>query len=282
MKVLFIDDDVDLLDVATYALRREGFDVIAAADGAQGLLRWKSETPDVIVVDIDLPKQQGFELCRQVRHESSVPILLLTDIGNEADILRGLQLGADDYMAKPLSLKLLSARLRAMLRRCHRNPYEHAIGEVRAGDLVLNREKHEVLNRYGTVQLTTLEFKILYLLSMNEGRVVPYARLVDYAWGYEGGDASLLKTHISHVRKKLRLPESGPGSITALLGVGYSLAKTDVEEADASPAPRRTLRRRLAAVREPQFPLQSISANCGTSRRLPRRVAVGLAVSQTG
>jgi DNA-binding response OmpR family regulator len=159
-------------------------------------------------------------------------------------------------MTKPLSLKLLAARLRALLRRRgDANPYERAVGEVRAGDLVLNLETHAARNRHGVARLTPLEFKVLHLLAMNEGRVIPYARLVDYVWGFEGGDANVLKSHVCHIRKKLRLPAAGPGSITALQGVGYSLVKAPAAAAEAAPPAaleavepphRPPLRRRLA------------------------------------
>src|SRR5918998_2684570 len=182
MKILVVDGDADLRDVATYALRREGFDVLAAADAAGALERWGAARPDAAVVDLGLPRQAGFELCRRLRHESAAPILLLSASGDEDELVRGLQLGADDFMTKPLSLKLLAARLRALLRRRgDANPYERVVGEVRAGDLVLNLETHQARNRHGAAALTPLEFKVLYLLAMNEGRVIPYAPPVGYA-----------------------------------------------------------------------------------------------------
>src|ERR671916_329903 len=128
-------------------------------------------------------------------------------------------------------------------------------GWGRAGALVLTLEPHGARNRHGAAALTPLEFKVLYLLAMNEGRVIPYARLVDYAWGFEGGDANVLKSHVCHIRKKLRLPAEGPGSIAALFGVGYSLVKAPaqadapsaLEAVEAVEPPRRLpLRRRLA------------------------------------
>src|SRR3712207_3807754 len=232
MKVLAVDGDADLLDVMTYALRREGFAVAIATDAATALKRWAAERPDAVVLDLGLPRQGGFELCRRIRQEAGVPILLTSASGDEDELVRGLQLGADDFMTKPLSLKLLAARLRALLRRRgDANPYERVVGEVRAGDLVLNLETHAARNRHGAAALTPLEFKVLYLLAMNEGRVIPYARLVDYVWGFAGGDANVLKSHVCHIRKKLRLPAAGPGSIAALQGVGYSLVKAPAEAA---------------------------------------------------
>jgi DNA-binding response OmpR family regulator len=164
---------------------------------------------------------------------SEVPIIMVTARSEEHDILRGLQLGADDYVTKPFSLKQLAARMETVLRRCQSDGYKKAVSEVRAGDLVLRLQSHEVTRGGIPVQLTPLEFRILYMLAMNEGQIIPYARLVDYAWGYEGGDASLLKTHICHIRQKLLLPAEGEGSIRSLPTVGYSLVR---RRTDASPS----------------------------------------------
>jgi DNA-binding response OmpR family regulator len=231
MRVLLVDGDKDLLDVMTYALRREGYDVISAADGLQAIDRVRTELPDIIVLETQLPKLNGFEVCRRIRHAYEVPIIMLSARADEHDILRGLQLGADDFVAKPFSLKQLAARMETILRRCRQDSYRRTASEVRAGDLVLRLQSYEVLRGGEAVQLTPLEFRILYLLAMNEGQVIPYGRLVDYAWGYEGGDASLLKTHICHIRRKLGLPSEGGGSIRALPTIGYSLVKRRAEPA---------------------------------------------------
>ena len=117
MKVLVVDDDVDLLDLMTYALRREGYNVLAAVDGQQALQRWESENPDIVLLDGNLPKVDGFEACRRIRHDSKTPVIMLTARDEEEDILRGLQIGADDYMTKPFSMRELAARVHALLRR---------------------------------------------------------------------------------------------------------------------------------------------------------------------
>ena len=226
MKVLVVDDDADLLDLMTYALRREGYNVLTAIDGQQALQRWEAESPDIVLLDGNLPKMDGFEVCRRIRHGSKTPIIMLTARDEEADVLRGLQVGADDYVTKPFSAKLLTARMKTVLRRCQTDPYRQPASEVRVGDLVLDLQCHEVTKAGKPVQLTPLEFRILYLLALNEGRVIPYSRLVEYAWGYyDEGNSSLLKTHICHIRKKLGLPPSGKRGIKAVLGVGYSLSR---------------------------------------------------------
>jgi DNA-binding response OmpR family regulator len=133
------------------------------------------------VVDLKLPGLDGFEVCRQIRLDSEVPVIAVSGVREEADIVRVLRLGADDYVAKPFSLKELAARMEAVLRRCRRNAYERAARTVRAGDLELSQETYEATRNGEPMQLTPLEFRILYLLAMNEGQVIPYSRLVDYA-----------------------------------------------------------------------------------------------------
>ena len=225
MKVLVVEDDADLLDLTTYALRREGYTVLSEVDGQQALARWEAEKPDIVLLDVNLPKLNGWEVCRRIRHEGGTPVIMLTAQDDEEDVVRGLTLGADDYVTKPFSAKQLTARMKAVLRRSSADSYRQAQREVRAGDLRLDLQSHEATKADQQVRLTPLEFRILYLLAMNEGRVIPYSRLVEYAWGYDGGDASLLKTHITHIRQKLGLPVEGPGSIKAVPGVGYSLVR---------------------------------------------------------
>ncbi len=226
MKVLIVDDDLDLLDLMTYALRREGYEVVGAVDGQQALSRWESERPDIVLLDGNLPKIDGFEVCRRIRHESDTPVIMLTARDDEEDILRGLQIGADDYMTKPFSAKQLAARMKTVLRRCQSDPYKQPASLVQAGDLLLDVQSHEVTYNGEPVQLTRLEFRILYMLALNEARIIPYSRLTEYAWGYyDEGNSNLLKTHICHIREKLGLPPNSKGGIRAVLGVGYSLTK---------------------------------------------------------
>jgi DNA-binding response OmpR family regulator len=226
VKILVVDDDIDLLDLTGYALRREGFTVVQAVDGEQALQRWECEAPDLVLLDANMPKLNGFEVCRQIRQASTTPVIMLTARNDEDDIFQGLELGADDYVTKPFSAKQLIARIKAVIRRCDGDPYRQPVSELRAGDLVLDLQSHEARKDGTVVQLTPLEFRLLYMLAMNEGRVITYDRLVEYAWGYNGGDSSLLKTHMSHIRSKLGIGATGPGSIRAILGVGYSLGRS--------------------------------------------------------
>ncbi len=194
--------------------------------GSRPCPRWETEHPDIVLLDGNLPKMDGFEVCRRIRHESTTPVIMLTARDEEDDILRGLQIGADDYMTKPFSAKQLAARMKAVLRRCQSDPYREPTSQVQVGNLVLDLQSHEVTKDGEPIQLTRLEFRILYMLALNEGRIIPYSRLIEYAWGYyDEGNSNLLKTHICHIRKKVGLPPGGKRGIKAVLGVGYSLSR---------------------------------------------------------
>jgi DNA-binding response OmpR family regulator len=237
MKVLVVEDDADLLDLLNYALRRAGYTVLTAADGSQALRQFEAEQPDLVLLDVNLPKLHGFEVCRRLRQAAETPIIMLTARDEEEDVLRGLQLGADDYVTKPFSPKQLLARMQTVLRRCRTDRYDQPAREVVCGDLVLELDAQQVTKAGRAVQLTRLEFRILFLLAMNAGRIIPYARLVEYAWGYDGGEASQLKTHVCHIRQKLGLESGQPGAIRAVTGVGYSLVSAKPETPGAAPAP---------------------------------------------
>jgi DNA-binding response OmpR family regulator len=225
VKVLIADDDPDQLDLMDYALRREGYTVLAAINGQQALQRYEAESPDILLLDVTMPKLNGFEVCRRIRREAATPIIMLTARDEEEDIVRGLHLGADDYVVKPFSAKQLIARMKAVLRRYQADGSREPVSQLRVGDLDLDLQSYQVTKAGQVVQLTPLEFRILYMLAMNEGRVIPYSRLVEYAWGYDSGDANLLKTHICHIRQKLGLTTKQPGGVRAVAGVGYSLTR---------------------------------------------------------
>jgi DNA-binding response OmpR family regulator len=233
MKVLLVDDDHDHIDLTTYALRREGYAVVSATDGQQALARWESERPDIVLLDVSLPKLDGIEVCRRIRQDGDTPIIMLTSHTADDDAVRALKLGADDYITKPFSPKQLVARMDAVLRRSRSDRYTQPSGEIKVRDITIDLQSHEAVKNGEVVQLTPLEFRILYLLALNEGRVIPHSRLVEYAWGYEGGDSNLLKTHICHIRKKLGLSPDRNGGIRAVPGVGYSLARSATSPQEA-------------------------------------------------
>lgn len=224
VRVLLVDDDADLVDLLSYALRRDGYAVTVAVDGLQALRRWEEEPPDIMLIDVGLPKLDGFEVCRRIRHESPIPIIMLTAADSDDDVVRGLRLGADDYVTKPFSARQLIARIKAVTRRYSSTPAHQVERQLQMGNLVLDLEAHQVAKDGQGIQLTRLEFRIFYMLVLNAGRVIPYSRLVEYAWGYEGGDSSLLKTHICHIREKLGLSAGRNGGIRAVPSIGYSLA----------------------------------------------------------
>ena len=235
MKVLIVDDDVDHVDLMTYALRREGYTVSTAIDGVQALERWQAEKPDIVLLDGSLPKLDGFEVCRRIRHESKTPVIMVSARDEDRDVITGLQYGADDYVCKPFSAKQLAARMQAVLRRCQPDPYRQPASEVRAGNLTLDLQSHGVSVDGQPVELTPLEFKLLYVLAMNEGRVVPYSRLIEYAWGfYNEQSSALLKTHVCHIRQKLGMDTGKRSRLKAVFGVGYSLQKEDRATAPAT------------------------------------------------
>lgn len=227
MKVLLVDDDLDLLDVTAYALRREGFDVLVAKDGIQALQRWETEQPDLLVLDVAMPHLDGLEVCRRIRQVSEIPVIFLTGATDERHVLEGFASGADDYVRKPFSPKQLVLRVRAVLRRTYGKPTNEGVRMLRVGDITLDTNSLQVIRQGEVIQLTPLEFRILAMLAQNEGRVVSFDRLVEHGWGYDGGDASMLKTHISHLRKKLKLEPGLPGYIQSVHGVGYVLVRTN-------------------------------------------------------
>lgn len=223
MHVLLVESDVDLRDVMTYGLGREGHRVTGAGDGLQALDRLQADPADMVLLDLTLPRLNGFEVCRRIRDTSLVPIIVVTARTRERDVIRAFELGADDYVIKPFSLKQLAARMEAVYRRYGSDHRRRDACEVRAGDLVLNLQTHEASRAGTAVRMTPLEFRILYMLAVNEGQTIPYSRLVDYTWGFEGGDVHLLKTHICHIREKLNFAREGDCAIRSLPTVGYSL-----------------------------------------------------------
>jgi len=225
VKILLADDDTDMLDVTAYALRREGFNIVVATDGVQALRRWRSDDPDLVLLDVSMPRVNGFEVCRQIRQTATTPVIMLTAAADEDHVVQGFIYGADDYVTKPFSPKQLAMRIRAVLRRTKGAPEPVPAGELRAGELVLDVEGHLVRRGSVSTQLTPLEFRILYILATNIGRVVSFGRIVEYAWGYDGADPTMLKTHVSHIRRKLGLLRGQPGDITVVHGVGYSLSQ---------------------------------------------------------
>jgi DNA-binding response OmpR family regulator len=224
MKVLIADDDADVLDITAYALRREGFHVSIAADGKQALNLWKRDDPDVVLLDVRMPKMSGFEVLRTIRSEAETPVIFVTARKEDEDIVRGLELGADDYVTKPFSTRQLIARIRSVTRRMSL-PLPSTATEIEAGGMVLNVESHQVTRGGQNIHVTPLEYRLLHALMLNVGRVISSDRLSEQTWGPEGGNANMLKTHICHIRKKLGLIDGEPGYIKSIVAVGYVMER---------------------------------------------------------
>ena len=225
MAILVVEDDSDLLDILCFTLRREGHDVIAAHDGAQALQLWETKHPQLVLLDIDLPKVSGWDVCKQIRKESTTPVIMLTAASNDPDIVKGLELGADDYITKPFSPRQLVSRIRAVLRRVKETVDQPRQGwqVMIAGDLKLDPQWRTVHHGDEAIRLTPMEFKLLYELVLHEGQVLPHQVLTDRVWGYEGvDDASLLKGHIRNLRRKLESDSSDPTYIHTVAGIGYT------------------------------------------------------------
>ena len=227
-KVLVVEDDRTLLDVLKYNLAREGYGVVTATDGARAVELARSEHPALIVLDIMLPSLDGFEVCRILRREMTVPILMLTAKAEEIDKVVGLEIGADDYMTKPFSMRELLARIRAMLRRTEMmkqemlSSKEVAPSVVRAGELELDPARHRVSSGGSILGLSPKEFDLLALLMSNPGRAFSRDYLLDRVWGYDyAGETRTVDVHVRWLRKKIEADPAHPHHLLTVRGVGY-------------------------------------------------------------
>lgn len=229
MKILVVDDDLALRGLVSFALRQAGYLPVEAGDGPQALALFEREQPDLVILDVNLPGQSGFELCRQLRAQTSAPIMLLTVRNTEEDEVMGLDLGADDYLTKPFSPRGLLARVRALLRRGEAAGAEAAPrpgGPHQAGDLSLDPENQTVSVQGGpATRLTNLEFRLFQYLLVNAGHTLPADRLMQHVWGYRGpGDRQMLKQLVHRLRQKLEADPTEPRYLLTVAGMGYRLA----------------------------------------------------------
>lgn len=233
-KVLVVDDEQPIIDVLTYNLKRSGYQVLVAWDGEGALEVARRERPDLIILDLMLPKLDGTEVCRTLRREmadvrtsdvrtSDIPIIMLTARDEEIDRVLGLELGADDYVIKPFSVRELLARVKAVLRRTQALPQEGRT-VIRVGDLVVDRGRYEARLGTAPVELTTLEFEMLATLAENRELVMTREQLLQQVWGYEYlGDHRVVDAVIKRLRAKLRDAGSSGDLIVTVRGVGYKL-----------------------------------------------------------
>lgn len=223
--VLVVEDEEAFIEALTVGLGREGFGVIVARDGIDALAAFDAHKPDIVLLDVMLPRMSGIDVCRQIRTRSKVPIIMVTAKGAEIDTVVGLEVGADDYVTKPYRLRELVARMRAVLRRSPGDDVAaEAPGEgaVEVGDVRLDPERHEVWVRDEPVALPLKEFDLLHLLLANAGRVLPRELLIDRIWGHDYvGDTKTLDVHIKRLRAKVEEDPAAPVRIVTIRGLGY-------------------------------------------------------------
>lgn len=229
-KVLVVEDDQTLLEVLKYNLIKEGYAILSAADGVQALDVARGQKPDLVVLDVMLPKLDGFEVCRILRREMTVPILMLTAKAGETDKVVGLELGADDYMTKPFSMREFLARIKAMLRRTGMLKSEAAVASesapsvIKAGDLEIDLVKHKISRAGATIDLSPKEFDLLAFLARNREQVFSRDQLLEKVWGYDyAGDTRTVDVHIRWLRQKIEIDPAHPEHILTVRGVGYKL-----------------------------------------------------------
>lgn len=225
-KILVVEDDRNLLETIKYNLSKEGYEVVAASDGAEALDVARREKPDLIILDLMLPKISGFDVCRILRKEMIVPILILTAKAEETDKIVGLEIGADDYMTKPFSLRELLARVRAMLRRTKmvetQSESEQAL--IKVGDIEIDIARHQASKEARTLELTPKEFDLLAFLARNKGMVFNRDQLLQKVWGYDfAGNTRTVDVHIRWLREKIEDNSNEPKLLITVRGVGYKL-----------------------------------------------------------
>jgi len=221
-KILVVDDEAHIVELARIYLTREGYDVEGVGDGAQALTRFGQIKPDLVVLDIMLPGADGLTICKEIRKQSQVPIIMLTAKDEVTDKVVGLEVGADDYLTKPFHPQELVARAKALLRRAKIEPDQPKL--IRAGKLEVDVERHEIRHGKSKVQLRPKEFDLLALLARHPGRVFQRSELLDLVWGYDfPGYTRTVDVHVQQVREKLAAAEIKDPSIQTVWGVGYRL-----------------------------------------------------------
>jgi two-component system KDP operon response regulator KdpE len=221
-KLLIIEDDANLVEALALYFDTAGYQVATAADGADGLQMVHTELPDLVILDIMMPRLDGWEVCRRIREVSDVPIIMLTARGQEAEKVRGLQMGADDYVSKPFSLRELEARIESVLRRSRLLPdvKDHVL--YADDELVINSEKWEVTRSGVPVELTATERRLMFMLAENIGRVLPSSSILESIWGHDYVDeVNYVKLYVWRLRQKIEPNPSEPRYIHTERGIGY-------------------------------------------------------------
>ena len=222
--VLLVEDEESFVEALQIGLKREGFRVEVARDGVQALEVFDQVKPDLVLLDVMLPRISGIDVCRQLRKKSSVPIIMVTAKGAEIDTVVGLEVGADDYVTKPYRMRELVARMRAVLRRIPETNGDDELpeGVLEVGDVSLDPEEHRVFIRGDEISLPLKEFELLHLLLANTGRVVTRDNIIDRIWGSDYfGDTKTLDVHVKRLRAKIENDPANPTRLVTIRGVGY-------------------------------------------------------------
>jgi len=221
-RILVVDDERAVLELLVYNLRKAHYEVLAAEDGRKALDLARQSEPDLILLDLMLPEVDGLDVCRELRHTSKVPIIMITARGEEVDRVVGLELGADDYICKPFSVRELMARVKAVLRRTQPGAAETPLVLTGPGGLRLDVERREVTVGSATIDLTRLEFDLLHILLLNADRVLTRERLLEEVWGYDfAGDTRAVDSAVKRLRARLRSADPQADNIEAVRGLGY-------------------------------------------------------------
>ena len=225
--VLVVEDEESFIEALKVGLKREGFRVEVARDGLQALEMFDLVKPDVVLLDVMLPKLSGIDVCRQLRKKTTTPIIMVTAKGAEIDTVVGLEVGADDYVTKPYRLRELTARMRAVMRRVPTSQGGELSGSsIEVGDVAIDPEEHDVIIRGESHKLPLKEFELLHLLLANAGRVLPRETLIDRVWGIDYvGDTKTLDVHIKRLRSKIEDNPALPTRIITIRGLGYKYEK---------------------------------------------------------
>lgn len=224
MAILLVEDDEDLAEIVGYTLRRGGYDVVTTYDGLAALRLIKHKQPSLVVLDINLPRIDGWGVLQQLRATSSVPVIMLTACADEGDIVRGLKLGADDYVTKPFSPTQLVARVEAVLRRSQLQLNGARARILELGDITLDLGLHRVTVLDRTLNLTKIEFRLLHELALRAGEVVSHQELARRVWGYQEVDSgAITKSHIRNLRRKIEVDPGTPRYLQTVSGLGYRL-----------------------------------------------------------
>jgi len=225
--VLVVEDEESFIEALQVGLKREGFRVEVARDGLQALEMFDLVQPDLVLLDVMLPKMSGIDVCRQLRKKTTTPIIMVTAKGAEIDTVVGLEVGADDYVTKPYRLRELTARMRAVMRRVPNDRGGELSGSsIEVGDVALDPDQHEVIIRGEAQALPLKEFELLHILLANAGRVLPRETLIDRVWGSDYvGDTKTLDVHVKRLRSKIEDDPANPTRIVTIRGLGYKYDK---------------------------------------------------------